>query len=54
MRKLLQQHHLTTDDIARFEINEAFAVKVALFVRELGISYDRVNVRGGRFVWPSV
>ncbi|WP_353855121.1 acetyl-CoA C-acyltransferase [Bacillus sp. Bos-x628] len=47
MKKLLQKHQLSIEDIALFEINEAFAVKVALIARTLGISYDKINKRGG-------
>jgi len=35
------------DDIDLFEINEAFAVVAAKFVRDLGLDWDKVNVNGG-------
>ena len=35
------------DDVDLFEINEAFAAQLLACQRELGISLDRVNVRGG-------
>src|SRR3546814_17158178 len=38
---------LKLDDIDLFEINEAFAVVAAKFVRDLGLSWDKVNVNGG-------
>ena len=38
---------LTTDDIDLFEINEAFAVVAAKFVRDLELDWDKVNVNGG-------
>jgi acetyl-CoA C-acetyltransferase len=37
----------TVDDIDLFEINEAFAAQVVPSARELGISYDKLNVNGG-------
>jgi acetyl-CoA C-acetyltransferase len=45
--KILTKHHLTIKDIDLIEINEAFAVKIALFAREFSISYDKVNPEGG-------
>ncbi len=38
---------LSLDDIALFEINEAFASQAVYCVRELGIDPERVNVNGG-------
>ena len=38
---------LSLDDIASFEINEAFAVVTLAVARELGLSLDKVNPRGG-------
>jgi acetyl-CoA C-acetyltransferase len=34
-------------DVDLWEVNEAFSVVPLVFMRELGISHDRVNVRGG-------
>jgi acetyl-CoA C-acetyltransferase len=34
-------------DIDLWEINEAFASVVLRFVKDLGLSHDRVNVNGG-------
>ncbi len=38
---------LTANDIDLFEINEAFAAVPMRFMRDLGVSHDRVNVNGG-------
>jgi len=45
--KALQKADLKIDDIALFEINEAFAAVVLRYVRAMGLSHDRVNVNGG-------
>ena len=36
-----------TGEIDRIEINEAFAVVAAKFVRDLELDWDKVNVNGG-------
>lgn len=46
-KKVLAKAGLTTDDIDLFEINEAFAVVAAKFVRDLELDWDKVNVNGG-------
>ena len=46
-KKVLAKAGMTTDDIDLFEINEAFAVVAAKFVRDLGLSWEKVNVNGG-------
>ncbi|MGW2840815.1 acetyl-CoA C-acetyltransferase [Streptomyces sp. NPDC001493] len=46
-RKALAKAGLTIDDIDLIEINEAFAGVVLRFVRDMGISLDKVNVNGG-------
>ncbi len=46
-KKVLAKAGLTIDDIDLFEINEAFAVVAAKFVRDLGLDWDKVNVNGG-------
>ncbi len=46
-RKVLEKAGLTLNDIDLFEINEAFAVVAAKFVRDLGLDWDKVNVNGG-------
>lgn len=46
-RKVLAKAGLTIDDIDLWEVNEAFAVVVEKFIRDLGVNRDRVNVNGG-------
>lgn len=46
-KKVLEKAGLTTDDIDLFEINEAFAVVTAKFMKDLGLGWDKVNVNGG-------
>ncbi|WP_324262420.1 acetyl-CoA C-acetyltransferase [Altererythrobacter sp. H2] len=46
-KKVLEKAGLTSDDIDLYEINEAFAVVAAKFVRDLGLDWDKVNVNGG-------
>ncbi len=46
-RKALAKAGLTMDDIDLVEINEAFAAVVLRFVKDMGISLDKVNVNGG-------
>lgn len=45
--KVLQRCGMTVGDIDLFELNEAFASVVLLFMRRLGIEHDRINVNGG-------
>ncbi|MCM3400378.1 MULTISPECIES: acetyl-CoA C-acyltransferase [Oceanobacillus] len=45
--KLLFKNKLSIEDIDLIELNEAFAVKVALFAQALSFSYDRINPEGG-------
>jgi acetyl-CoA C-acetyltransferase len=47
IRQTLARAGMTIDDIDLVEINEAFAAQVVPSARELGISYDKLNVRGG-------
>ncbi|MFN8016645.1 MAG: acetyl-CoA C-acetyltransferase [Acidimicrobiales bacterium] len=46
-RKALRLAGLTIDDIDLVEINEAFAAQVIPSAKELGISWDKLNVNGG-------
>ncbi|MDF6017554.1 acetyl-CoA C-acetyltransferase [Streptomyces sp. JH34] len=46
-RKALAKAGLTMDDIDLVEINEAFAGVVLRFVKDMGLSLDKVNVNGG-------
>ena len=45
--KALQSAGMNISDIGLFEVNEAFASVVLLFLSEFGASPDRVNVNGG-------
>ncbi len=45
--RALQRANLKIDDIDYFEVNEAFAVVSMVFAKEMGISYDKMNVFGG-------
>ncbi len=45
--KALELAGMSIDDIDLFEVNEAFASVVLLFLNEFGIDRDRVNVNGG-------
>lgn len=47
IRVLLERNGLTTEDISLFEINEAFASKIAACAFELSIPYEKINVSGG-------
>ena len=46
-RAFLARVGMTTDDIDLFEINEAFAVVAAKFIRDLQLDPAKVNVNGG-------
>jgi acetyl-CoA C-acetyltransferase len=46
-RKVLQRAGLSLDDIDLFEVNEAFAVVIEKFVRDLKIDREKINVNGG-------
>jgi acetyl-CoA C-acetyltransferase len=46
-KKVLQRAGLTLDDIDLFEVNEAFAVVIEKFVRDLKIDREKINVNGG-------
>jgi acetyl-CoA acyltransferase len=46
-QKVLQRAGLTKDDIDLYEVNEAFACVPLVWMRELGIASDRLNVNGG-------
>ncbi len=46
-RKLLDKVGWTMQDVDLVEINEAFAAVVIGVCRDLGLTYDRVNVHGG-------
>src|SRR3546814_16632412 len=46
-RKVVARAGLTLDDIDLFEVNEAFAVVVEKFIRDLEIDREKINVNGG-------
>ncbi|WP_327179664.1 acetyl-CoA C-acetyltransferase [Streptomyces sp. NBC_01335] len=46
-RKALAKAGLTIEDIDLVEINEAFAAVVLRYVKDMGLSLDKVNVNGG-------
>ena len=46
-KKVLEKAKMSLEDIDLFEINEAFAVVAAKFVRDLELDWDKVNVNGG-------
>src|SRR5579859_4436459 len=46
-RKALAKAGLTVEDLDLVEINEAFAAVVLRFVKDMGLSMDKVNVNGG-------
>lgn len=47
IRQTLKRAGMTIDDIDLVEINEAFAAQVVPSAAELGIGWDKLNVRGG-------
>jgi acetyl-CoA C-acetyltransferase len=46
-RKVLQKAGLSKDDIDVWEVNEAFAVVVEKFIRDLDLDREKVNINGG-------
>ncbi len=46
-RKVLQRAGMSTADIDLFELNEAFAAVVLLYMQQLNIAHDKINVNGG-------
>lgn len=47
IKKLLKNAKLTKDDIARWEINEAFSCVVLANEKLLGLNPDLININGG-------
>jgi acetyl-CoA C-acetyltransferase len=47
VQKLLAKAGWTADSVDLVELNEAFAVQAIAVTRELGFSFDKVNVNGG-------
>ncbi len=46
-KKVLEKAGIEVADIDLWEVNEAFAVVVEKFIRDLGIDRERINVNGG-------
>lgn len=46
-RRVLQKAGLTLADIELFEVNEAFAPVPIVWMRELGVAHEKLNVNGG-------
>jgi acetyl-CoA C-acetyltransferase len=46
-RKVLARAGMSIDDIDLFEVNEAFSVVAAKFIRDLNVDPEKVNVNGG-------
>jgi acetyl-CoA C-acetyltransferase len=46
-KKVLARAGLDLKDIDLFEVNEAFAVVIEKFIRDLGIDREKINVNGG-------
>ena len=47
VQKALERAKLKVSQVDLFELNEAFAVQAVAVMRELGLSADKVNTRGG-------
>ena len=47
MSKVLSACELTKEDIAMFEINEAFSVVALAIIKIMELDVDKVNVNGG-------
>ena len=46
-KKVLAKAGLTPDDIDLWEVNEAFAVVLEKFIRDLRLDREKINVNGG-------
>ncbi len=46
-KRLLERSRLSTADIDLFEVNEAFAPVPIVWMREIGVEHERLNVNGG-------
>jgi acetyl-CoA acyltransferase len=46
-KKVLERAGLTVDDIDLFEVNEAFASVPIVYMKEVGVPHDKLNVNGG-------
>lgn len=44
---MLSKTGIAIDQISLWEINEAFAMTALVFIKQLNLNKDRVNIRGG-------
>jgi len=47
VKQLLASAHVTKEQIAKWEVNEAFSVTALAFIKDLGLDPQKVNARGG-------
>ncbi|HUP65756.1 MAG TPA: acetyl-CoA C-acetyltransferase [Thermoanaerobaculia bacterium] len=47
IKKVLDKAQLTVADIDLFEVNEAFAAVAMATMKDIGLSHDKLNIRGG-------
>ncbi|VDN59959.1 unnamed protein product [Dracunculus medinensis] len=47
VEKMLSKTGIAIDQISLWEINEAFAMTALVFIKQLNLNKDRVNIRGG-------
>lgn len=47
LKKLLEAHDWSPDDVDLYEINEAFAVVTMAALKDVGIAHEKTNVNGG-------
>ncbi|TKR59352.1 hypothetical protein L596_029037 [Steinernema carpocapsae] len=47
VKDLLKKTGVSKDQVAKWEVNEAFAVTILSFIRDLELDGEKVNVRGG-------
>jgi len=47
VKQMLASAHVTKEQIAKWEVNEAFSVTALAFIKDLGLDPQRVNARGG-------
>nr|CAD2181554.1 unnamed protein product [Meloidogyne enterolobii] len=51
VKLLLKQSNMSKDEIARWEVNEAFSVTALAFIQSLDLDPAKVNARGGPLPW---
>uniref|UniRef100_A0A1I8ALW9 Acetyl-CoA acetyltransferase n=1 Tax=Steinernema glaseri TaxID=37863 RepID=A0A1I8ALW9_9BILA len=47
VQNLLKKTGISKEQVAKWEVNEAFAVTILSFIRDLGLDAEKVNARGG-------